>query len=35
MKIVKFIVIKMEIYDPENGYKEWFEFQPQYNNDII
>lgn len=32
---MKFIVIKMSSYSQENGYQEWFEFQPQYNNDMI
>lgn len=35
MKIVKYIVVKMSSYSPENGYKEWYELQPQYDTDSI
>lgn len=33
--MLKFIVIKMSSWSPKEGYKEWFELQPQYNNNSI
>lgn len=35
MKIVKFIMVKLSSYDPNNGYQEWYELQPQYDNENI
>ena len=36
MKPIKlFITVKLSSYDLNNGYREWFEIQPQYDNDII
>ena len=36
MKPIKFfIAVKLSSYDSNNGYKEWFEIQPQYDNDTI
>ena len=32
---LKYIVVKMSSYDPENGFREWYELQPQLGqNDI-
>lgn len=33
--MVQFIVVEMSSYDPDNGYKRWFEIQPQYDNKNI
>ena len=36
MKPLKFfIAVKLSSYDLNNGYREWFEIQPQYDNDTI
>ena len=35
MEITHFIVVKMSSYDPQNGFKEWYELQPQYDNNTI
>ena len=35
MEITHFIAVKMLSYDPQNGFKEWYELQPQYNNENI
>jgi len=35
MKLVKYIVVKLSSYDPDNGYREWYELQPQYDNENI
>ena len=35
MKSVKYIVVKMSSYDPQNDFKEWYELQPQYDNNTI
>ena len=32
---MKYIVVKMSSYDSINGYREWFEFQPQYDKNNI
>lgn len=31
MKSVKYIVVKLSSYDPNNGHQEWYEIQPQYD----
>ena len=33
MKLVKYIVVELSSYDPNNGYRKWYELQPQYDND--
>ena len=33
--MVQFIVVKMTSYDSENGFKEWYELQPQYDTNEI
>ena len=35
MKVKEFKLVKMSSYSPEEGYREWYEFQPQYNNDNV
>ena len=35
MKVKEFKLVKMSSYSPEEGYREWYEFQPQYNDNII
>ena len=36
MKSIKFfITVKLSSYDPNNGYREWYELQPQYDNENI
>lgn len=35
MKIKEFKLVEISFYSPEQGYKKWYEFQPQYNNNII
>ena len=35
MKSIKYIVVKLSSYDPNNGYREWYGLQPQYDNDTI
>ena len=27
-----FIVVEMSSYDPENGFRKWYELQPQYDD---
>ena len=33
--MLKFIVVKLSSYDPDNGYREWYELQPQYDDKNI
>ena len=35
MDIKEFKLVEMSSYSPEQGYKKWYEFQPQYNNNVI
>ena len=35
MKSAKYIVVKLSSYDPDNGYREWYELQPQYDDENI
>ncbi len=35
MKVKEFKLVEMSSYSPEEGYRKWYEFQPQYNNNII
>lgn len=35
MKIKEFKLVKISSYSPNKGYREWYEFQPQYNDNII
>ena len=35
MKLVKYIVVKLSSYDPDKGYREWYELHPQYDNENI
>ena len=35
MKLIKYIVVKLSFYDFNNGYREWYELQPQYDNENI
>ena len=30
MEIKEFKLVEMSSYSPEQGYKKWYEFQPQY-----
>lgn len=29
MENIHYVVVKVFSYDPENGFKEWYEMQPQ------
>ena len=29
--MIQFIVVEMSSYDPDNGYRRWFEIHPQSN----
>ena len=33
--MLKFIVVKLSSYDPDNGYREWYEIQPQCDDNNI
>ena len=33
--MLEFIVVKLSSYDPDNGYQEWYELQPQYDDKNI
>ena len=35
MELVKYIVVELSSYDPNNGYRKWYELQPQYDNENI
>ena len=35
MELVKYIVAKVSSYDPQNGFKEWYELQAQPDEDEI
>ena len=35
MKIKEFQLVEMSSYSPEEGYRKWYEFQPQYSNEIV
>lgn len=35
MKSIKYIIVKLSSYDPNNGYREWYELQLQYDNENI
>ena len=35
MKIKEFKLVIMSSYSPKQGYRKWYELQPQYNNNII
>lgn len=36
MEIKEFKLVEMSSYSPDQGYKKWYEFQPQYSdNEII
>lgn len=35
MKIKEFKLIEMSSYSPEEGYRKWYEFQPQDNDNTI
>lgn len=30
-----FVLVKCSSYDPDNGYREWYEIQKQYNDNEI
>lgn len=34
MEIKEFKLVEMSSYSPDQGYRKWYEFQPQYNNKI-
>ena len=34
MEIKEFILVEMSSYSPDQGYKKWYEFEPQYNDNI-
>ena len=35
MEIKEFKLVEMSSYSPEQGYKKWYEFQPQYSDEIV
>jgi len=35
MEIKKFQLVEMSSYSPKEGYRKWYEFQPQYSDEII
>ena len=35
MEKMHYIVVKVSSYDPENGFREWYELQPQLNENHI
>ena len=35
MEIKKFELVEMSSYSPEQGYRKWYEFQPQYSDEIV
>lgn len=35
MKIKEFQLVEMSSYSPEEGYRKWYEFQPQYSNETV
>ena len=35
MKNIHYIVVKVSSYDPENGFREWYELQQQLGTDDI
>ena len=35
MENVHYVAVKVSSYDPENGFKEWYELQAQPNEDEI
>lgn len=35
MENVHYVVVKVSSYDPENGFKEWYELQAQPNENEI
>ena len=34
-RIKEFKLVVMSSYSLEQGYRKWYEFQPQYNNEVI
>jgi len=35
MEIKKFQLVEMSSYSPKEGYRKWYEFQPQYSDEIV
>ena len=35
MEIKKFKLVIMSSYSPNQGYRKWYEFQPQYSNETV
>ena len=35
MEQLKYVVAKVSSYDPENGFREWYELQPQLDENTI
>lgn len=35
MKIKEFQLVEMSSYSPLRGYRKWYEFQPQYSDEIV
>lgn len=35
MKVKEFKLVEMSSYSPDQSYRKWYEFQPQYDDKII
>ena len=35
MEIKEFTLVEMSSYSPDQGYRKWYEFQPQYSNETV
>ena len=35
MEIKEFKLVEMSSYSPDQGYRKWYEFQPQYDNKTV
>ena len=35
MENIHYVAVKVSSYDPENGFKEWYEMQPQLDENQI
>ena len=35
MEIKEFKLVEMSSYSPDQGYRKWYEFQPQYSNETV
>lgn len=35
MEVKEFKLVEMSSYSPDQGYRKWYEFQPQYSDEIV